>query len=270
MDVEEKDEIPQPMELDAFFGSDEPTSSPAKQDDVVTEAPKADEPAVETPKETPGEPAAESTEDEAKELGPSTNWDSDDNPYKKQVTDTRSWANELNKELLQLKKGQDILGKKMDGTYDPDAESAAEAISPEALVLQGKVAASEKLVRKSLGNEYVDKTLAEFDATFGQDRGIQARVLGSDAPVAEAIAIMQEREFQAKYGSDPESIRNAIRKEVEAELRTSIAKEESEKISKRLQRKEDQPTGLSEVRGSGSHDGGSKPSGPPPLAELFG
>jgi len=275
----EEQEAPQSTDLGAFFDDEPSASSPAVQEEVVEE-PKTDEPVEEAPKEpvaeeepkeapkqepVPGQPEVDlKTEEE------SAKWDSDDNPYKKIVTDTRGWANRLNQELLQLKKGQDILGKKVDGTYDPETEQADAAVSPEALVLQGKVAASEELVRGQFGNEYVDKTLAEFDATFGANQAVQARVLGAAAPVAEAIKIMREREFQSKYGSDPDAIKDTIRKELEAELRTTIAKEEAAKIAKRLQRKEDQPTGLSEVRHAGGQDSEPKGPGVAPLAELFG
>ena len=188
---------------------------------------------------------------------PSVNWDGDDNPYKKRYYDTAKWANTVNQELAGIKKDVSIANKKLDGTYDAEAEAKAAEVDPQILTQQaetrGKVSASMVMAEEQFGKEYVQKMIFADDAPFRQydnDPYVQGRVLSSNAPVVEAIRILKEREFFGKYGYEPDKIITNIRAEVEKELTDKVTKQVTEQIMKRIDEKGKQVTGLSNARGS--------------------
>ncbi|MFZ2620338.1 MAG: hypothetical protein WAX89_05635 [Alphaproteobacteria bacterium] len=112
------------------------------------------------------------------------------------------------------------------------------ALSPE---VQARLMADESLVREVLKLFNVDyDALIKMDAGEGQEatpyaRAVKANpavlehVLQSAQPVLAALQVAlgfkPYAEFMAKYGDDPQSIRDAIRKEVEAELQATPAPE---------------------------------------------
>ena len=188
---------------------------------------------------------------------PSVNWDSDENTYKKRYYDTAKWANNINQELAGIKKDVSIANKKLDGTYDAEAEAKAAEVDPQILTQQaetrGKVSASMVMAEEQFGKEYVQKMIFADDAPFRQydnDPYVQGRVLSSNAPVMEAIRILKEREFFGKYGHEPDKIITNIRAEVEKELTDKVTKQVTEQIMKRIDEKGKQITGLSNARGS--------------------
>ena len=188
---------------------------------------------------------------------PSVNWDSDENTYKKRYYDTAKWANNINQELAGIKKDVSIANKKLDGTYDAEAEAKAAEVDPQILTQQaetrGKVSASMVMAEEQFGKEYVQKMIFADDAPFRQydnDPYVQGRVLSSNAPVMEAIRILKEREFFGKYGHEPDKIITNIRAEGEKELTDKVTKQVTEQIMKRIDEKGKQITGLSNARGS--------------------
>jgi hypothetical protein len=195
------------------------------------------------------------------EVKPVSDFESEDNPWKKKAislekrqNDTAAWANKLNQANIDLKKQMDVLGKKIDGTYDPEkdnvsTESSAELREREAEV-RGKVAASEAAATAQYGEETVTSTLVKFNEVYGQDREKQFRVLNSHAPVLEALKIMREHDFHTKYGPDPEKIVESIRAEVEKELRPKITEEVTKTFMDRMDKKNKEPKGLTDVKGS--------------------
>ena len=187
----------------------------------------------------------------------STNWDADDNPYKKRYHDTARWANSVNQELAGIKKDVSIANKKLDGTYDAEAEAKAEVPDPNQIAqtseIRGKVAASAAMAEDKYGKEYVQKMIFAENAPFRQydnDPYVQSRVLSSNAPVMEAIRIMKEREFFGKYGHEPESIEAKIKEIFEKELTDKITKQVTADLMKRIDEKGKQVTGLTNARGS--------------------
>ena len=187
----------------------------------------------------------------------SVNWDGDDNPYKKRYYDTAKWANGINQELAGIKKDVSIANKKLDGTYDAEAEAKENAPDPAKIAqtseIRGKVAASAAMAEDKYGKEYVNKMIFADDAPFRQydnDPYVQGRVLSSNAPVMEAIRIMKEREFFAKFGHEPEAIEAKIRETFEKELTDKITKQVTADLMKRIDEKGKQVTGLNNARGS--------------------
>src|SRR3990172_10677514 len=196
--------------------------------------------------------------DEAKkDIKASVNWDGDDNPYKKRYYDTAKWANGINQELAGIKKDVSIANKKLDGTYDAEAEAKAEAPDTAKIAqtseIRGKGAASAAMAEDKYGKEYVHKMIFADDAPFRQydnDPYVQGRVLSSNAPLMEAIRIMKEREFFAKFGHEPEAIEAKIRETFEKELTDKITKQVTADLMKRIDEKGKQVTGLNNARGS--------------------
>jgi hypothetical protein len=271
--------------LEGFLASSPPVvegdASPSQSDTVVAEPKKeegaAPEKTVETPVKDPvGEAAKIEPVVKVEPEKPAINWDADDNPYKKRYADTAQWATTINQKLAALSKSQDIVGKKIDGTYDPVVDDVP-APSPDEIAtnatLAGKVEASEALAKEfydgKYGQGYVDRTLNEFNAEFGRNSAIQGRVLSSPAPIVEAIKVMRERTFYAEYGNDPDAITKTIREKLEKELRPKIAEEEAKRLSDRLTKRDETPTGLAGARGTGDQTPG-KQTGPTPLKSIFG
>ena len=203
---------------------------------------------------------------------PSVNWDDEANPYKKRYADTASWGTKINQQLMELSRNQDIVGKKLDGTYDP-AIDLVQPPSPvqieERAMLRGKVSASEALAKEHYGQEYVEKTLSDFNAKFGNDQAIQGRVLSSAAPIVEAIKVMRETAFYQQYGSNPDDIVGKIKAQVEQELRPKIAAEEAKRFEDRLKQRDHTPTGLAGARGTGETSA-PKAGAVSSLKDIFG
>jgi len=179
-------------------------------------------------------------------------WEREENPYKKRFRDTAAWANRVHQETLDLKKQIEMINKKLDGTYDYEAEEEQE-VPPEAIQAQakieGKIEASNLAAIKEYGEEYVNKMIWAEDAPFRElyaDPVIAMEVDTSPAPVLKAIEILQREEFHKKYGKDPQTIRQKITEEIEKELSDKITK----KILEKFNLKENQVKGLGNIRGS--------------------
>lgn len=212
----------------------------------------------------------EAKPDAKKEEKPSVNWEDDSNPYKKRYQDTASWGNGINQELKALQKQNEIINKKLDGTYDPEKDKPP-TISPDQeranAETEGRVRSSKAAAYKQYGKEKVDGMLGEFYAKHGQDPWMMNRVMNAELPAIEVMDIMAEQAFKAKYGNDPDAIYKSIRKEAEesmrAEIEAAVRKEWDEKITQ----KEKQPSGLSEVKGAANAK--DRPYIQPGLEQLF-
>lgn len=226
------------------------SSSTPENTEVKTEA-------IEKPDDAKTLDSKDADAEEKIDNKPAVNWDGDDNPYRKRYYDTAKWANTVNQELAGIKKDVSITNKKLDGTYDAEAEAKAAEVDPQVLTREaetrGKVSASMVMAEEQFGKEYVQKMIFADDAPFRQydnDSYVQSRVLSSNAPVVEAIRILKEREFFGQYGHEPDKIESNIRAKVEKELTEKITKQVTEQIMKRIDEKGKQVTGLSNARGS--------------------
>jgi len=257
--AEAKDEKPEGDESDK--GDIEPSQEKAEADEAKTGDAKASEEKAES------EGKAEAVAEEKSGI----DWDSTDNPYKKRYEDTRNWSTRVNQEKVELDKKLDILSKKIDGTWDEDAEKANEP-TPEQVKAegeaQGRIMASEELARETYGSDVVDSVLNEFHEQYRDNQAIQSRVLLAKAPIMEAMKVMKEAKFMAIHGTDPEKIEASIKSKYEAELTKSITEKVTKEISDRFTKKGEQLQGLSEVTGSASQE---KPDQltVEPLSELF-
>lgn len=228
---------------------------------VKKEEPKVDaKPEVKTGSE--GKP-----EVKAEEKTPITRskWDTAENPYVAQVaqldarlTETRNYATTVNQQNQTLARQVEILGQKIDGTWDPAAPANKEP-TPQEIAhhaeIKGKVTSSISVAEERFGKDFVHQQLFAEGAPFRKfdtDATIQARVLNAPAPVLEALQVLKEQDFQAKYGRDPEAIKDAIRKELEPELRTKITEELRAQFDERLRNPERKIASLGEARGSGN------------------
>jgi len=212
----------------------------------------------------------EKVETKDEKESPKTDWDSEENPYKKRHGDTFKWANTVNQQNVDLKKTIDRLEKKVDGTYDPEVDKGNEP-TPEQIKaegdLRGRVKASDVMAYDKYGKDETESFLNEFNEKFGNDQGIQYRVLASDAPTMEAIKIVKEAKFFDAYGRDPDAIKSKMREEIEAEIRDDVVKDEKKKFAERMSNKEKGVQGVSDARSSSEKEKG-RPS-VEPLSEVF-
>lgn len=259
----------------------EATPAPAESTEVKTatepEQAEVKEQAIEKPAET--EIKTDSTADTKIEESRPNIWEDDTNPYKKRHADAAKWANQVNMQNLELKKQLDIINKKLDGTYDPEAEAKANEIQPEQLARTaenvGRITASREMAYQMFGNgdsakgeQIVAQTLWAENAPFRAIEHlpqVQARVMNSPSPVLEAMKIVEEYAFAQKWGKTPKEIETNIKKAYEKEIEDRVTKNLLEK----MKLKESQPQGISEAR-SAIPGGASVTQDNTPLAQIFG
>jgi len=239
----EGDEPSQPDKAEAAAPSEETKKEPET----------ADATKVETQPDTATKEAETKGAEKAAE-SPSTDWESDNNPYKKRQADTFKWGNSLSTQLANVSKQLQIQGKKIDGTFDPEVDKEP-TLTPEQATamatLDGKIAASDEVAYTNPqygGKAKVEQVIAEFNTVYGKHEGVLKRVYSSPTPTIEALDVMAEHGFFLKYGRKPAGIIEAIGKEKEAELRKSITAEMDKKYLGRIKAKEDNVEGLNGVR----------------------
>lgn len=248
--------------------------APKKESSEKVEAKAEDkvEEKKEEKKEDQQESKAEKEEVKPVDTEVSTDWESDLNPYKKRHLDAGSWANQTHQENLNLKKEMEILGKKFDGTYDPEEEAknapSAEKIAEDAKT-EGKITASRGMAADIYGSEKAEKLLDSFTRIFEGNQLVNLRVVQAEAPALEAIKVLKEHVFFTKYGNDPEKIITSIKEEMRKELTQQIRKEESDKFDARLKKKDEVVEGLANVNGAAKVESSKEVSGPEPLNKIF-
>ena len=214
----------------------EGTDAPAKPDATPVVATPAETPSESKPtSEAKTEPKAEQKAEPPAKAAETTGRDEELTRLTKRLTDLqnswtqeRQFTKEAKREIQDLKQSIGILTKKFDGTYD-EATDGPKPIPPEALVDQAKqserVASSHWAAVEQYGEEFVMKTIWNDDAPFRKfdgDPAVQARVFGAKLPIVEAIKVVKEAETKAKYGADPDAMRQVIAKEVRADLEKEV------------------------------------------------
>jgi hypothetical protein len=274
-----------------------PSDTETQVRSTVEEALRGDKGEKKEAKETPADgkektDAAAGKEEQAK----TSNWDSDENPFKQELTRTqqqlqaaRSWSNEVNKQNLSLKRDMQRLEKKIDGTWTEadekalaDQEKAAgqqESISQEEMTqiaeLKGATIASLHMAYDHHGKEKVDAEIREFDRLFQNNPLMMHRVTSSRRPIQEALKVLNEYRTAQKYGTgDLTELISKIREEAKAELRPQLIEEVTKEIMGKLDLKNKETGGLRNLRGSGRESVTEKLSEDAknehkPLRELF-
>lgn len=263
--------------LDNGLGLDSFVSDPSKPEGESTPSPAA-EPKAEAPKEEAKseakteakaedktepvteekkDPKPEKKEDVAKPKEevqkPSFDWESDSNPYKQRYANTSYWTNQVNQKNSEVMRQLEIMQQKLDGTYDPATQAPPPSVQQitQGAEIAGKIRASRALANEVYGAENVQKLILDEGSPFRaieNDPYIQARVLASDAPVIEAMKVLQEKAFQVKWGTYPSEIEANIRKKVEEELTQKITDEVTKKIMGNISLKEKQVNGIGQAR----------------------
>jgi len=277
-----------------------PSDTETQVRQTVEEALKGDKKeAKETPDAGKDKTDATGKEEQAK----TSTWDSDENPFKKQATETaqrlaaveqqllntRSYATSVNGQNAALKRDMGRLEKKIDGTWtEADEKAAADqeraaqqegVISPEETAamaeLKGATVASLHMAYDTLGKEKVDTEIREFDRLFQRNPLIMSRVTGSRRPIQEALKVLNEYRTAKKYGtSDLTELIGKIRDEAKAELRPLLIEEVTKEIMGKLDLKNKESGGLRNLRGSGRESATDQLSDAAnndhkPLSELF-
>jgi hypothetical protein len=193
---------------------------------------------------------------------PKPNWDDDNNPWKKKAgefdqryRDThRNWQT-LHQQNQEMQRNLTILQEKFDGTYDPEKHKQP-APDPEAIrywgAVEGKSQASLVAAYRVHGQPTVDAILEKYGQYFGNDRGVQERIIQSNDPVQGAMDAVASYEFFAKYGNDTTKIKEAVRAELEQELTPIITERETKRIMAELAAKQREPRGIGQVLGASS------------------
>jgi len=212
------------------------------------------------------------------------NWDDDNNPWKKKAgefdqryRDThRNWQQQ-HQQNQELQRQLAILGKKFDGTYDPQTDEPPPP-DPVAIrtwgAIEGKAQASYAAAVRVHGEQRVMERLEQYAQAFGNDRSVQERILMSDDPIQGAMDALAGYEFFRTYGSDPGKIVETIRQQLETELTPKIAEREAKRVMGELAAKHREPDGLGRVLGSNgatdrqvSKDNAGRPK---PLGQITG
>ena len=202
--------------------------------------------------------------------------------FEKRWKDTVSWANQLKQENGQLsaahrelQKQVEILKKQIaDPEYDPAADPANQGPTSEQIAVQaltvGKTVASRNAAYQTYGKESVDNALTHFHALFGENAIVQQVVQQSEAPVQEAIGMVERYYFEQKYGNTPRAIFAAIEKEVTEKQRATLRKEILDEIQTGKKKKDGVVEGLSTSRGnSGIDRSENAKSSDTPLSSIF-
>lgn len=255
-----------PQESEKEEASPEEEASEASPEEEAKEKTKEQPPPKEEAGETKEEQAGAEEKPESEEK-PKVDWDSNDNPLKKQLGDTRTYANSEHQAKLDLEKKVTKLEKQLDGTWDESEE--AKGPSPEELEFEGKAKASLRAAQDKYGADFVSENITNEGSPYHELRKnnplIDLRIRHADAPYMEAVTILKEEEFFGKYGRDPEVIKEAVKKELESELRATITKEFQDK----LKAKEKLPVGIGDARSAiVNKDDKGKPK-TVPLTEIF-
>lgn len=270
-----------PAEPASAEASTEATPAPAETTEVKTTEPETKVEEKEQVAETSA--GTETKTDSAAEIKieePKSNaWEDDTNPYKKRHADAAKWANQVNMQNLQLQKQMEIINKKLDGTYDPEAEAKAEEIHPEQIARTaenvGRITASREAAFQIYGGGDNDKGQALVAEKLWAENApfraiehlpqVQARVMNSPSPVLEAMKIVEEYAFAQKWGKSPTEIETNIKKAYEKEIEDRVTKNLLEK----MKLKDNQPHGISEARSS-LPGGTNITQDHTPLTQIFG
>ena len=169
-----------------------------------------------------------------------------------------------------------MINKKLDGNWTDEDERLLQGqlqpkqTSPEEAAQQGhtegKIAASREAAYEIFGKEMVEKTLFAEDAPFRSimdDPIVSQKVLSSNAPVIEAMKIVQVKKFYDKWGYEPATIEKNMRESMEKELTDKI----TQKVIKQMQGKS-VTTGIRDVRSIDVK--GDTVYSAPTTKELFG
>ena len=256
----------------------EPSDKPELDESSSPSEEKKEEKKSQEPVEKKAAPSDEKKSEEKKEdKKPS------DESFEKRWKDTHTAWNREHQENLQLRntlqqqtRDLEVLKKKVEGTWT-EADEKANSVTPESIATAslnvGKALASRNAAYRMHGQERVDADLTEFHALFEGNPIIQATVLGSEAPVLQALDIMERYRFETQYGADPKSMYENIEKEVRGKIEKELRKQITEELLEGKKKKDGAPAGLSSSRGSSGLEVKSKEDvskGPPTLESIFG
>jgi hypothetical protein len=257
-------------------GSTEPSpdddgdAKPADTEGDEEEAPAADKapPAkADPPKEDP--PAAAKAGD----------WESDENPYKKRTKDTRDSFTQVTQQLAELKRQNEVLAKKVDGTYDPAVDDSAPSADEVAAqtraqeLFQTRARASLDAAKRLYGDDAVTAAIfaegAPFKAIEENEPDVARAIAAAPAPIIAAMELLETRAFQGRWGNTPQAIETAIRADertkAEAEFTERLAKRDASRDAQR----QAQPVGVAGAKGGGAPAAAAKPNGADqPLSSL--
>jgi len=204
----------------------------------------------------------------------------------KRLKDTRDWASKVQQQNVELGQKLDIaltqmktLQAKMDGTYEEPQEPTRTDIE-KAAVDNTKLAASHYAAIEMLAAEGVADPENEVvnlvwgpEAPFQElqkDPAIMQRVTSAKLPVIEAIRVVREAEARKQYGGTPESMKAALRKEIEAEVEAETRKKVLAELKQTTPRRVvETVAGLSDVRGASREESKVSNDGPISMESLF-
>lgn len=227
---------------------------------------------------------ADADDDDEKKPAAARSWDDDENPWKakaaaleKQQKATRDYSTQTAQQLADLKRANERLEKKLDGTWDEATEKQAEidrvtrdANNPATIATQARVNASIAAARETFGDEKVTRLLTgdtnEFDKLTADEKAL---IFAAEAPAFTAIKIIERKAWEAENGTTPAEIEKSLRAKWEKGLEPLLEK----MIAKRLKGKDkttSAPVGAARSAATGDGLNGSKGGDKPKsLEEMF-
>ena len=270
-------------ELSDFVKAGHPVPTPEKQDTPKDEAALKTEEAKAEPVKDAALPKAEDKPDEKKDAktGDSV-LASDkppvvkaDEPAEKRAKDSAKWANEVHKQNLELKRTLDKQGKDLEevkALLKGETPKTEQALTPEQIAIKAKAVASLTVAEEKYGKEEIRRLILAEDAPYRAlelDPAIYARVMGSNLPYVEAIAVLKEHDLKTKHGTNDWTA--IIHKEVAAALDAKKDELVKDAMAKLHGKTPEEARTLSGARNAGS-DKPTTPTAPAPgvmLSRIF-
>jgi len=250
----------------------EEDKEPDKKDDEKPDSEETKPPeGAEKKEEAPSPEAAKEEAKPPEEEKPKIDWDSEDNPLKKRLRDTQNWATDLNKKYQDQEREIQILGKKVEGTYDEEKDNpqpTASEIEAKA-ERSGRAKASREAANSLWSEAVVAKDLDKFYEIFGRDEFMQGSVMSADQPVVEAIHALRRYEFFEEFGYEPEVIIKKISEKAIAEHKETVQKEETQKLADRIKAKDGEAQGLAGLASKSTETPKETSKTPEPLSKVF-
>lgn len=220
---------------DDFFGDEAAESEVTEQ---VTESAEV----AETPEATETDEAAETAEGaedsptEGEEPSPEEDYKAKFEAVNKQYEDTRNYATRVNQELTDIKRGQDVIQQKLDGTYVEPTDPAPQEVAQLERVKTSMAAAIDKHGSKEIFDK-IEREGSPVRELIQSDPRAAARIMSAPLPYVEAMNVLAERETLSQYGGNSvteviENVKKSERESLREELTASITKEIMEKLDK--------------------------------------
>jgi hypothetical protein len=255
---------------DTGLGLTEFLSAKPTEPEATPTSPAQTDTATDDKKEvaSPGPVGLEKDAKAAPEAAVGPDWEHESNPYRKKAEeldkryrDTHKWGNEAHQKALEAERRAadvarqlEILGKKFDGTYDPQRDEPPPPDPTQIrqwAAIEGRVETSLAAVLETSKLEEVMPKLERFAELFGKDPAVQQRVLSDPHPIKAALKAVESHDFYSTYGSDPDSILKKLTEKWTNDELPKLRDAEMKRLQSEARKNEPpEPQGIGKVLGA--------------------